>query len=494
MTIEQEKVQQVGVAESAKNEELPDQKAAAQGHRKEAKYDTPERVFNGFFKIDQYKVRYRRYDGNMAECTRLNFERGDAVGVLLFNVDTRSVVLVKQFKLPTLIGRQRDDPKTQDGWIEETMAGMIRDGEKPEDTVIRETEEETGYIIEKDRYKIENPKLICKFLSSPGGTSERIFLYFAQVRETSRKEKEKKDIRGVEDEDIKVVHVGINDLFAKLDNGEIDDPKLAIAVYWLKENLPKTEIGSIAPDTVEYTFLDPNKSGLIVGYKQGNIKYVDGVDVWVNGENSDMMMDRFNGQTVSARIRALAAERDGDIVVDDTIQEALRGLIGERANVDIGKVLVTESGLLRKNNGVQRIFHVAVVKGSLGQGFTPDVNDLSLCVENVLGELEYENKTIWRRFTGDHLESVLFPLIGAGEGGLLILTVANKMIPAAVDYFKRVKDPSIKKIYFLAFKLREKDACDKVLEEYCQQGVLKRLSPAAASDNDGLETVGRQKG
>src|SRR5262249_20688471 len=123
------KKEQIGMVDLAKREELPDEKAAVQGHRKEAEYDPPERVFSGFCKIDKYKVRFRRYDGKMEECTRLNFERGDAVGVLLFNVDTRSVVLVEQFKLPTLIGRQRDDPKSQNGWIEETMAGMIRDGE-----------------------------------------------------------------------------------------------------------------------------------------------------------------------------------------------------------------------------------------------------------------------------------------------------------------------------------------------------------------------------
>jgi nudix-type nucleoside diphosphatase (YffH/AdpP family) len=492
MAVEQDQTQQPGAAELGKGEQLPNQDAAAKGHRREARYDPPKRMFNGFFKIDQYKVKYRRYDGKMTECTRLNFERGDAVGVLIFNVDTRSVVLVEQFKLPTLIGRQRDDPKTQDGWIEETMAGMIRDGEKPEDAAIRETEEETGYIIERTGYKIENPKLICKFLSSPGGTSERIFLYFAQVREALRKEKEKKDIRGVEDEDIKVVHIGVNDLFAKLENGEIDDPKLVIAVYWLKENLANTEIGSLDPDTVEYAFVDPKKSDLIIGYKQGDIRYVNGVDVWVNGENSDMMMDRFAGQSLSARIRAMGANRDGNVVVDDTIQEALRGLMGDRDSVDIRQVLVTESGMLRNDNGVQRILHVAVVKGSLGTGFQPKVKDLCPCVESVLKELEHENKRLIRRLSGDYLESVLFPLIGAGEGGLPIQIVVKEIIPVAINYFNSAQNPTVKKIYFLAFRLRERDACDKLLERYCEQGVLRRLPKTAAPDGGRLETMGGQ--
>src|SRR3974390_915549 len=87
-------------------------------------------LLNAFFKVDEYVVSYEKYpvdkgtkskvgksnDVIMSEpITRLNFERGDAVGVLLFNIDTRSVVLVEQFRLPSLIGRRRDDPASQNG-------------------------------------------------------------------------------------------------------------------------------------------------------------------------------------------------------------------------------------------------------------------------------------------------------------------------------------------------------------------------------------------
>lgn len=438
-----------------------------QPHR--AIVEPPKRVLDEFFKVDEYRVSFELYQGGMSNyLDRLNFERGDAVGVLLFNVDTRSVVLVEQFRLPTLIGRRRDDPKTEDGWIREVMAGMIPDNETPEQTAIRETEEETGYKLEKVGYKIENPKLICRFLSSPGGTSERIFLYFAQVRG-----KTDVDIKGVGDENIKVLHVGVNDLFERLEKGQIDDPKLAIAAYWLKDNLAETEIGSLDPDTVDYEMV--GKPGLIVGYKQGDIKYVDSVDVWVNGENSDMMMDRFVGRSVSARIRAMGANKRGNVVVDDSIQEALRGLMGERAHVDIATVLITESGMLRKDKGVQRIFHVAVLEGSLGADVKPEKKNLRPCVEAVLEALEQENKKISRRLVGNYLQSVLFPMIGAGEGGLPLQAVAHEIIPAAVDYFKSMQSPTVEKIYFLAFRLREKDACDKVFEQYCERGVLRRL-------------------
>ena len=262
-----------------------------------------KRLLDAFFKIDEYCVSYERYDGKMSEYrSRLNFERGDAVGVLLFNVDTRSVVLVEQFKLPSLIGRRRDDPATQDGWITEVLAKMIFPTETAERAAIRATLDETGYEI------VGNPELICKFLSSPGGTSERIFLYFAKVTESKRPRKKDGD------EEISVLQLSVNELFDQLAKGEIEDPKLAIAMYWLKDNMRRIE--TLEPDTVKYEVI--GRPGLIIGYKMGDIKHVKGVDVWVNGENSDMVMDRFIGQSISARIYPWA--RTEKASVSSTIQ------------------------------------------------------------------------------------------------------------------------------------------------------------------------------
>jgi ADP-ribose pyrophosphatase len=184
------------------------------------------RVFDGFFKIDEFDVAFEGSRHNMVEQTRLVFERGDAVAVLLLNLDTKSVVLVKQFKLPALIGRRRDDASTTDGWIIETVGGMIDSGETPEAAVIRETMEETGY-------RIRHPRLIARFLSSPGGTSERIFLYFAEVEESDKLGKG----GGLDDENIELVSMSLEELFGQLASGSIDDPKLIIAAHWLKEHI-----------------------------------------------------------------------------------------------------------------------------------------------------------------------------------------------------------------------------------------------------------------
>ncbi len=307
-----------------------------------------KRLLNDFFKVDGYWVSYELYpkenvdesgakdksaqkqgaeppkvsaemlawkpqeqpaEGMSDYVARLNFERGDAVGVLLFNTDTRSVVLVEQFKLPTLIGRRREEPGTQDGWIVEVMAGMIRPDETAEDSAIRETEEETGYLIDA-------PRLICKFLSSPGGTSERIYLYFATVTDSKRPGKGK---YGVEDENIRVIERDVNELFDMLERGKIDDPKLAIAAYWLKDHMHLVE--DVTPRTVKFKV---NERAGIVGYKTGPIEEVKDVHAWVNPENTEMMMDRFMGKSISAKIRYLGSNRsdEDDSIIEDTIQEA----------------------------------------------------------------------------------------------------------------------------------------------------------------------------
>lgn len=181
------------------------------------------RKFDGVFKVDELDVSHQTLSDGVSRQRRLVFERSDAVAALLYDPEDNEVVLVNQFKVPTLVAGRRDNPKTQDGWITETVAGMINGDETPGDAVIRETMEETGY-------RISNPELICTFFSSPGGTSERIFLYFAKISKRDKVEKG----GGVDDEDIALVRISANELFNQLANKQIEDPKLIIAACWLQ--------------------------------------------------------------------------------------------------------------------------------------------------------------------------------------------------------------------------------------------------------------------
>jgi nudix-type nucleoside diphosphatase (YffH/AdpP family) len=479
-----------------------------------------DRLFDDFFKIDEVVVSHQRADGSMSpESRKLVFERGDSVGVLLRNTDINAVVIVQQFKVPALIGRRRDDPKTRDGWITEAIAGMIDEGETPQTAAIRETLEETGY-------KIRNPEPIAAFYVSPGGTSERVFLFYAEVHDADRVAQG----GGVDNEDVEVVHLPLDELFQRLSHGAIEDPKLAIAAYWLQARLKarheigrflkviqvtmndlferlgsiddfkaiaaegarpgqreisgdRQRAGATAPQqkpaaeplgysTMEYRL--NNKPGLTVGYKTGSIDDIRGVSVWVNSENTDMMMDRIIGRSISAKIRSLGANRDAqDNIIEDTIAEALRSAVGQRSHVNVGTVLVTESGALKATHQVQRIFHVATVEGGPGAGVRADKTKLKSCIVKVLARADEENKRLLRVvLRRSPFESILIPLLGAGDGGVPVEEVAELVIPAAVNHLLSVPEPTLRQVYFLAFRTSDKSACDQVLERLRREGIL----------------------
>src|SRR5262245_20862434 len=158
------------------------------------------RVFDDFFKIDKAKLRFERYDGSMSEVVqRLNFERGDSAAALLFDARTRVVYLIEQFMYPTLA--------KAGGWLQTVVAGMIDEGETPEEAIRREIEEEAGFAAER----IEP---VANFFVSPGGSSERIFLFCAVVSDAARVG----EGGGVatEHEDIRLVPVAVNEFLARL--------------------------------------------------------------------------------------------------------------------------------------------------------------------------------------------------------------------------------------------------------------------------------------
>jgi nudix-type nucleoside diphosphatase (YffH/AdpP family) len=183
--------------------------------------DRQNRILDDFFKIEEAYLRYERFDGTMSPVVRrLNFERGDSVAALLFNTRTKRIVLVNQFKYPAY----RKGP----GWITETMAGMIDGNENPQSAARREILEETGYRV----ISLEH---ISTFYLSPGGSSERIILFYAEVDD-----KDKVTTAGglaEEGEDIVNVELTIEDALKQIESGEIADAKTIIGVYWLRWRL-----------------------------------------------------------------------------------------------------------------------------------------------------------------------------------------------------------------------------------------------------------------
>src|SRR5262245_34376451 len=381
------------------------------------------RVFDGFFKLDEVTVSHRQFDGTMSpEKKLLVFERGDAVAALIFNRDSGEVVLVEQFRAPTL-ERSRNG-----GWMIEAPAGMIRGGESPEQAVIREVFEETGY-------RIEDPEHVATFFSSPGGTSERIFLFYAVVEDADRTETAVGNRQ--EGEDIRVVTMMVEDLFDRLRKANIDDPKLIIAAYHLRDRIRTDRERGEVLSSETFKFTMKSNPAFAIGIKTGEILKVEGVDVWVNSETNDMMMDRVIDRSISANIRYGGAEKDDSGTVRvDTIADALRRKLRGRVYVRLGTVLETESGAL-VTRGVNRIVHVAAVDGIRpGRGVRADPEVAETCFSRVLRHVHAGNRTFRGTLAGPN-RSILVPLLGTGEGGLTAGQVAPRLVAAAIEFFER---------------------------------------------------------
>jgi ADP-ribose pyrophosphatase len=172
------------------------------------------RLLDDFFQVDELTLSHELSDGSMSRpLRRLVLERGDAVAVLLFRPASPGVVLVRQFRAPI------------EGWMLEVVAGIPDPGEEPAAAARREVLEETGY-------QVEELEPIAAFYPTPGGSSERIHLYFAQVDEARRLAPG--GGRAEEDEDIEVVELGLEEAWGLLDEGRIDDAKTLIALTWLR--------------------------------------------------------------------------------------------------------------------------------------------------------------------------------------------------------------------------------------------------------------------
>lgn len=183
-------------------------------------------VFQGFFRLEQYTLRHKLFNGGWSGTVKREvFERGHAVVVLPYNAQTDELVLIEQFR----VGASTDG---QSPWLLEAIAGMIEAGESAEQVARREAQEEAGLTIGELW-----PML--SYLSSPGGTTERIQLFLGQLTAPVQP-----GIFGLADEqeDIKVHLVPRSVAMQLLEQQKIDNAASVIALQWLALNLDKVKL------------------------------------------------------------------------------------------------------------------------------------------------------------------------------------------------------------------------------------------------------------
>ncbi|MFM9983885.1 MAG: NUDIX domain-containing protein [Flavobacteriales bacterium] len=182
-------------------------------------------AYQGFLKIIQAKVTFDSFEsGKSIMAKREMMDRGDSVAVLLFEKDTQNFLLTRQFRFPAATKDQHDKIPNA-GWLDEIPAGKLEDGENPHDCAKREVMEELGY-------RCESLQSISHFYVSPGGTSERIWLFYSEVQSSDKIG----DGGGLdsEHENIQLMRYHKDDLAIRIANGEIRDAKTIIAIQWWK--------------------------------------------------------------------------------------------------------------------------------------------------------------------------------------------------------------------------------------------------------------------
>jgi len=161
-----------------------------------------KRVYDGFLKVDELTIELE----NGKTATREVVVRRNAVAALVFDTKKREYILVSQFR-----------PGPEKSIVEVVAGTMDVDGEKPEDCIIREVEEEVGF-------KVDSLEFITECYFSPGGLTEKIYIFYAEVSEQIS------DGGGVGDEDIKIIRVEEDGI----GHYETYDSKTIIAIQWLR--------------------------------------------------------------------------------------------------------------------------------------------------------------------------------------------------------------------------------------------------------------------
>lgn len=180
------------------------------------KFISESTIYKGWSTLKEYIIDYTRRDGRTEQQIREIYDSGDGAAVLLFNPSTRKILLIRQFRLPVLLNGHPD------GFIIECCAGML-DSLNPEQAIIKEIEEETGY-------KVTNVTKLYEAFATPGAHKEKIHFYSAEYNDGMKIHHGGGEI--TEQEDIEILEYGYHDIPDLLQSGAIIDAKTIILLQW----------------------------------------------------------------------------------------------------------------------------------------------------------------------------------------------------------------------------------------------------------------------
>ena len=170
---------------------------------------------DNWYTLNKFTYDFKLNSGKWIEQQRECYDRGNGAAILLYNKDKGTVVLTKQFRMPTYINGNND------GFMVEACAGLL-DDDNPEDCIRKEAEEETGY-------RISEVTKVLEAYSSPGSVTEILHFFVAEYSA----EMKVSEGGGVESE---VLELPFSDALKMIVSGEIVDMKTIILIQYAQIN------------------------------------------------------------------------------------------------------------------------------------------------------------------------------------------------------------------------------------------------------------------
>ena len=181
-----------------------------------------ELLSDNWYILNKVSFDYKMEDQDSETQVREVYDRGNGAVILLYNSTNKTVVLTRQFRLPTYLNGNTS------GMIIEACAGLL-DTENPEECIIRETEEETGY-------RLSSVKKVFQSYMSPGSVTEILHFFIGEYQPNMKVS----DGGGLaeEHENIEVLEYPFQQAYQMIASGEIIDAKTIMLLQYAKINLP----------------------------------------------------------------------------------------------------------------------------------------------------------------------------------------------------------------------------------------------------------------
>lgn len=171
---------------------------------------------DNYYILNRVTFDYLMKSGEWVNQMREVYDRGDGAGILLYNKKKQTVILTKQFRMPTYMNDNKD------GFLVEIAAGML-DKDNPEACVIRETEEEVGY-------RLKEVRKVYEAYSSPGVMTEKMHFFVGEYTD-DMKVNEGGGLDS-EHEDIEVLELPFKDTIEMLNTGQIEDTRTIVLLQY----------------------------------------------------------------------------------------------------------------------------------------------------------------------------------------------------------------------------------------------------------------------